>query len=135
VKWAVAACSLGLAVFAGCSCGGEDDSEQAAGTARVVGATVQRLEQAVARGDWEFLCEDLFTDSARRRAGGKACPRLLRSDAEGLRGPTIRVLRIDVKGKRAEVRVSSTARGQRPLTDVIVLRREGGRYRIDSLSG
>jgi hypothetical protein len=135
VKWVVAACSLGLAGLAGCSFGGEDDSEPATGAARAAGATVERLEQAIARGDWDVLCDELLTDSARSRAGGKACPRLLRSDAEGLRRPRIRVLRIDVKGRRAEVRVSSTARGQRPLTDVILLRREGGGYRVDSLDG
>jgi hypothetical protein len=134
VKWAVAACSLGLAGFAGCSCGGADDPDAPAGAARVVGATVERLEQAIARGDWDALCDDLFTDSARRRAGGKACARLVRSDAEGLRRPQIRVLRIDVEGRRAEVQVRSTARGQRRLTDVIVLRRERGAYRVDSLA-
>ena len=129
------ACSLGLAGLAGCSFGGEEEPEPAAGTVRAVGETVERLERAIARRDWNEVCDDLFTASARKRAGGKACPRLLRSDAEGLRRPRIRVVRIDVEGRRADVRVRSTAGGQRPLTDVLVLRREGGGYRIDSLAG
>jgi hypothetical protein len=135
VKWAVVACSLGLAGFAGCSFEGGDDAEPAAGTVRAVGETVERLERAIASGQWNVVCDDLFTASARRRAGGKACARLLRSDAEGLRQPRLRVLRIDAEGKRADVRVRSTARGQRPLTDVISLRRVGGSYRVDSLAG
>jgi hypothetical protein len=135
VKWATVACSLALAGIAGCSCGNGEEQQPAAGTVRAVGQTVDRLERAIAQGDWARVCRDLFTVSARRRAGGGGCPRLLRSNAEGIRRPRIRVLRIDVEGDRASVRVSSRARGQRPLTDVIDLRRVGGSYRVDSLAG
>jgi hypothetical protein len=135
VKWATVACSLALAGLAGCSFGDDDEPEPAAGAVRAVEATVERLESAIARGDWREVCEDLFTPSARRRAGGEACPRLLRADAEGLRRPRIRILEIDVEGRSAEVRVRSTARGQGPLTDVIRLRREGGAFRVASLGG
>jgi hypothetical protein len=135
VKWATVACSLALAVVAGCSFGDEAEPEPAAGAVRAVEETVERLERAIARGDWREVCDDLFTAPARRRAGGEACPRLLRADSESLRRPRIRVLEIEVEGRRAEVRVRSTARGQGPLTDVIRLRRQGGSYRIDSLAG
>jgi hypothetical protein len=133
VKWATVACSLALAGLAGCSLDGDDQPEPATGAARAVGETVAQLERAIAEGDWREVCEDLFTDPARERAGGAACPRLLRADAEGLRRPQIRILEIDVQGRRAEARVRSSAQGQRPLTDVIELRREGGRYLVDSL--
>jgi hypothetical protein len=135
VKWATVACSLALAGLPGCSLGEDDEPEPAAGAPRAVEETVGRLERAIARGDWQEVCNDLFTASARRRAGGDACPRLLRSDAEGLRRPRIEILEIDVEGRRAEVRVRSSARGQRPLTDVIRLSRERGSYRVDSLAG
>jgi hypothetical protein len=128
------ACSLALTGLAGCSLGGDDEPKPAEGAVRAVGETVERLERAIARGDWRTICEDLFTAAARRRAGGEGCPRLLRADARGLREPRIRILRVDLEDKRAEVRVRSRARGQQPLTDVIELRRERGAYRIDALS-
>jgi hypothetical protein len=134
VKWATVACSLALAGLAGCSFGDDDEPEVAPATVRAVELTVAQLERAIARGDWQEVCEDLFTASARRRAGGRACPRLLRSDAEGLHRPTIRILRIDAEGRRAAVRVRSRSRGQRPITDVIELRRVRGAYRVDSLA-
>jgi hypothetical protein len=135
VKWATVASSLVLAGLAGCSFGDDDEPEPAAGAVRAAGETVERLERAIAGGDWRELCDDLFTRSARRRAGGEACPRLLRADAEGLRRPRIRVLGVDVEGTRASVQVRSTARGRQPISDVIELRRERGAYRIDSLAG
>jgi hypothetical protein len=133
VKWATVACSLALAGLAGCSLDGDDEPKPATGAARAVGETVEQLEQAIARGDGRGVCEDLFTEPARRRAGGEACPRLLRADAEGLRRPRIRILEIDVQGPRAVARVRSSAQGQSPLTDVIELRREGDRYLVDSV--
>jgi len=134
VKWATKALSLALLVAAGCSLGDGSDPKPAREAAREIAALVKRLEQASARGDWRSICDQLFTANARRRAGGRDCPRLLRSDAAGLAEPRIEVRRITVKGPRAAVRVRSRARGQAPLEDVIELRREGGRYRIESLA-
>ena len=125
------ACSLALS---GCSLGGDEQPKPAAGTVKAVGEAIERLERAMARGDWRAVCNDLFTPAARERAGGDTCPRLLRSDAAGLRDPSIRVLRIDVQRRRATVRVRSRARGQPPLTDLIELRRVGGRYRVEALA-
>jgi hypothetical protein len=96
---------------------------------------VEQLRVAAARRDWRAVCEEIFTASARRRAGGRDCRRLLASDAEGLRAPRIQLLGIVVKKDRAEARVRSRARGQPPLVDVILLRREDGEYRVDSLRG
>ena len=135
MKWATVACSLALTGLAGCSLGGDEEPKPAAGAVRAVGDTVERLERAIARGDWRAICEDLFTADARRRAGGESCPRLLRADARGLRQPRIRILGIDLEDERAEVRVRSRARGQQPLADIIELRRQRGAYRVDSLSG
>jgi hypothetical protein len=134
VKWATVACSLALAGLPGCSFGDDDQPEPAAGAVRAVGETVERLERAIARGDWREVCDDLFTASARRRAGGDACRRLLRSDAEGLRRPRLKILEIEIEGRRAAARVRSSARGQQALTDVIELRRQGGGYRVEALA-
>ena len=133
--WATAACSLALAGLAGCSLGGGEKPPRATGAAREVAGVVERLERAVAGGDWRAICDDLFTSAARRRAGGSDCPRLLRSDAAGVRGPRIQLVRIAIRGDSAVARVRSRARGQPPLTEVIELRREHGRYRVESLRG
>jgi hypothetical protein len=135
VKWGRAACLIALAGLAGCSFGGGDDPPPVTGAAREVTAVVARLERAVTKGDWRAVCDDLLTAGARRRAGGADCPRLLRSDAAGVRDAHIDVLSIVLRRGRASARVRSRARGQPPLTDVIELRREGGGYRIESLRG
>jgi hypothetical protein len=136
VKWATIAVAIALLAGSGCSLGGDDEAKPAKGASRQVAAVIDRLEAASAKADWRTVCEDIFTASARRRAGGKDCPRLLRSDAEGIARPRIEVLRITLRPRgKAAVRVRSRARGQPPLEDVIELRRERGAYRVDSLAG
>jgi hypothetical protein len=129
------AVALALLGGAGCALDGSAKPKRANGPVRDAAAVVSRLETASAKGDWRTVCDDLFTAGARSRAGGRDCPRLLRSDAGSLSKPRIEVVRIDVKGPRAAVRVRSRAGGQPPLEDVIQLRRERGSFRIDSLAG
>jgi hypothetical protein len=126
------AAALTLLGGAGCSLG-NTESKPATGPAREVAKVVDRLESATAKGDWRAVCDDLFTARARASAGGRDCPAQLRSDAGHLSRPRIDVLRITLKGRTAAVRVRSRAAGQPPLQDVIELRREGGKYRIDAL--
>jgi hypothetical protein len=121
--------------LAGCSLGGDEEPQPVRGAPRQVAQTVQALDRAARAHDFRSICDRLFTASARRRAGGRDCPRLLGSTAEGLRGPRIQILGIDIRGERAKVRVRSRAAGQPPLVDTLQLRRERGGYRIDSLSG
>jgi hypothetical protein len=136
VKWATIALSLALLGGTGCSLDGSSEPKPAKGASRDVGAVVQRLERAAGRADWRTVCDRIFTAGARKRAGGNDCPRLLRSDAEGIVRPSIEVLHITLKRRGgAAVRVRSRARGQPPLEDVIELKREGGGYRVDSLAG
>jgi hypothetical protein len=122
-------------VLAGCSLGSDEEPQPVRGAPRQVAKTVQALEQATRARDFRSICDRLFTASARRRAGGRDCPRLLGSTSEGLSGPRIQIVGIDIQGQRAKVRVRSRAVGQPPLTDTIQLRRERGGYRIDSLEG
>ena len=121
--------------LAGCSLGGDEEPQPVRGAPVQVAKSVQALNRAARARDFRSICDRLFTASARRRAGGSDCPRLLRSTAEELRGPRIQILGIRIRGERAEVRVRSRAVGQPPLVDTLQLRRERGEYRIDSLSG
>src|SRR5215210_7798100 len=126
-----------LALFGGggCALDGSAEPKAAKGAAREAAAVVERLERASARGDWRSVCADIFTAGARRRAGGRDCPRLLRSDAGRLTRPRIDVVRVTVRGRGLALRVRSRALRQPPLEDVIELRRERGRYRIEALDG
>jgi len=117
----------------GCSLGGDDEPKPASGAAAQVAATVDRLERAVADGDFATICKQLFTTGARQRAGGDDCVRQLRSAAEGLKGPRIEIQRIEVKDNRAVARVRTEAEGQALVSDELELRREGGRWLVEAL--
>jgi hypothetical protein len=117
------------ALLAGCLGGGEgDDPSQ-----RAIAGTIQRLERATAQGDFAAVCDDLLTASARRRAGGPDCVRLTRSAAGDLKRPRIELKQVDLDGAVARVTVLTRAAGQAALSERLVLRRQGGRWRIDSL--
>jgi hypothetical protein len=117
-------------------CLGAGDGAQPTGDApRAIAATVQRLERATAEGDYATICGDLLTASARRRAGGPDCVRLTRSAAAGVERPSIELKAIDLDGATAHVRVLTHAAGEAEVSDELVLRRERGRWRVDSLGG
>ncbi|HLM26434.1 MAG TPA: hypothetical protein VK304_05645 [Thermoleophilaceae bacterium] len=121
---ALASCSLG---------GGEDAPHPVAGAPREVARVVTELDAATRRGQYRRICDELFTPSARRRAGGKDCASLLRSTARELRDPSIELVSIHVTSKQALARVRTRAAGQAPILDQLVLRRQGGSYRIEAL--
>ena len=100
---------------------------------REVEAAIERLERAVAAGDWAAICNDLFTRATGRRAGGADCARLLRSDAAGSRRPRIDLVSIELKRGGALARGRTRARGRSPLADTIELRREADGYRVEAL--
>jgi hypothetical protein len=124
-----------LLLAGGCSLGGGDgDSpDTARGPAKEVAELIAALERATGSSDWRAVCDELFTRDARQRAGGRDCPRLLRSAAGDLRGARIELTKLTIKDDRVDAQVRSRARGQGPLVDTVQVVRERGRYRIDSL--
>jgi hypothetical protein len=118
----------------GCSLGADEEPQPVSGAPKAIVATVERLERAVAERDYATVCGRLFTAKARERSGGGECAAQLRSAAEGVSRPSIRIEGIDVKGDRASVRVATQAQGQARLTDTLELRRQGGRWLIEALS-
>jgi len=126
---------MAVAAFLTGCLGAGDDARPASGASRAIAATVQRLERATADGDFATICGDLLTASARRRAGGPDCVRLTRSAAEGVERPRIELKGIELDGARARVKVVTHAAGQAEVSDELVLRRERGRWRVDSLGG
>ncbi len=122
-----------LLASSGCSLGADDEAKPASGPPAQIAATVDRLERAVARKDFDAVCDQLFTARARKRAGGADCARQLGSAAEGVRRPSIEIEGIDVKGNRAVVKVRTDAEGQASLADELQLRRQGGRWLVEAL--
>jgi hypothetical protein len=119
---------------AGCSIGADSEPQPVSGVPKQIAATVDRLERAIAREDYGEVCDKLFTDTARRRAGGAECAKQLSSAAEGVSRPEIEIRGIDVNGNRAAVKVATTAEGQARLIDTLQLRRERGRWLVEALS-
>ena len=122
--------------LAGCDLGEDEEPARIKGAPKEVAGVVLQLERATRARDFRAICQDLFTEAARRRAGGRGCPRLLRATAADLRNPRIRLVRIQVrKDGNARATVRTTAAGQPALQDTIELRWERGRYRIAALVG
>jgi len=96
---------------------------------------VEQLDRATRAGDWRRICDRLFTAAARRRAGGRECAKGLRSAARDVRRPRIELVGIELRGRSARARVRTRAAGQAPVTEVLDLRLEDGRYRIQALAG
>ena len=113
--------------------GSGDDPKPIAGAPKEVAGVVARLERATQRHEFDILCDQLFTRSARERAGGKDCVALLRETAKDVRDARIRLLEVKIEGSRAKARVRTTAEGQTAVEETIDLVREGGRYRISAL--
>jgi len=119
----------GAVLLTGCLGGGsQHDASRDA-----IAITIQRLERATARQDFAAVCNNLLTASARRRAGGPDCPRLTRAAAAGVRRPRLELKDVSVDGATAHITVLTRAEGQAQLSERLVLRREGGGWRIDSL--
>ena len=113
--------------------GGDDPPKEPSGASKEVAEVVGRLERATQRREFNVLCDDLFTRSARERAGGKDCVALLRETAKDVRKARIRLLEVKVDGNRAQARVRTTSEGQRAVEERIDLVRERGRFRISAL--
>jgi hypothetical protein len=117
----------------GCSLGGDEEPQPVSGVPREIAVTVERLERAVATHDFAEVCNEVLTKSARQRSGGADCPKQLRGAAEGVRRPRIEVGGIAIEGNKAVVTVLTRAEGQARVSDTLRLRREGGRWRVESL--
>ena len=118
----------------GCSIGADSEPQPVSGVPKEIAATVDRLERAIAKGDYAEVCDKLFTAAARERAGGTDCAKQLTSAAEGVNHPAIVIRGIDVKGNLAAVKVATTAEGQARVIDTLQLRRQGGRWLVEALS-
>jgi hypothetical protein len=124
---------MAVAAFLTGCLGADDEAAPARGAARDIAGVVERLERATAGGEFETVCEELFTAAARERAGGEDCERLTRSAAEDIARPRIEMESIRIRGDAARVEVTTGAAGQAEVPAVLELRREQGDWRIEAL--
>ena len=112
--------------------GEEEAPRPVSGASRQIADTILQFERALADGDFATICGNLFTVEAREAAGGDRCPSVLQDTAGGLRSPDVRIVAINVRGNTATATVRARVAGGPPVTDVIRLVRQGGRYKIVS---
>jgi hypothetical protein len=105
---------------------------EATGAPKAIAATIFDFQRALAGHDFATICSQLFTVEAREAAGGDQCVPNLRARAGSLQRPDVRIVSINVRGDTATAIVRATVAGGQPVTDTIVLRRDGGRFRIVS---
>jgi hypothetical protein len=120
--------------LSGCSVGGGDEPvKPAKGPAKDVAVLVHSLETATRAGDWKSVCDRLFSRDARKRAAGRDCPKLLRSQAGKPAGARIELLSLRIKRRDIEAKVRTRARGQNAIDETLRVVRDRGDFRIDSL--
>lgn len=122
----IAALALGLAAA---GCGGASDAQQ-------VRAALARYAKGTARQDYDGLCAKVIAQSLVHRLAlvGLPCEQALRIGLRGVQSPQLKVLKVKVTGARALALVRTSAANQPASTDTIRLVKEGGAWRISSLS-
>ena len=111
---------------------GGGPSPKLGGTPAEVVTLVNGLQRALAGGDYQTICDSLFTTAAREAAGGDNCPSVLAQAGAKIASPTLSIRSVAVGGDQATVSVLAVAAGQRAATDELHLMRQGGRFRIAS---
>ena len=122
---------LGGPLLGGLSaCGGRESDETRVRT------TLTDFGQAIARKDYQRICDDLFSEALVAEVE-RSLPcevALRRSELESLRQPKLEVRSVRVQGRQASARIRSTAMGQPASDDTVQLVREGESWRIASLA-
>jgi hypothetical protein len=98
--------------------------------------TLDRYAQATRDKDYQTLCDDLYASALveRIRSAGLPCEVALKTGLEERRNPQLRVLAVEVTGNEAAAKIRSTAIGEVASVDTVRLLKEGGGWRVSSLS-
>ena len=98
--------------------------------------TLDRYAQATRDKDYQTLCDDLYASELidRIRNAGLPCEVALRTGLQERRNPQLVVLGVEVNGDQALARTRTTAVGEPPSVDTIRMVRQGGHWRVASLS-
>jgi len=101
-----------------------------------VQATLARFAAASAKRDYTAVCRDLLADAltTKIRSVGVPCESVIRTGLSEVEQPTLTVTSVQVQGSTATATVRSTAKGQKPSTDLVRLVKERGGWRLSSLA-
>lgn len=101
-----------------------------------VRSTVEAFAGAVARRDYQALCDTYFSTSlvSGLERAGLPCEAAIRPEIAATRRPRLEIRRVEVQGDRARVFVRTSAANQPPSEDTLALAREQGRWRISALA-
>jgi len=103
---------------------------------RDVRRALEGFAEATAAKDYQRLCDDIFSAELVEQVR-KTLPcevALQRSSLGDAKDPKLEIRRIKVDGDRASAVVTSTAANQPSSEDTVVLVRQDGEWRIQSLS-
>ncbi len=114
--------------------GAPGDDDELGGRAEEIVRLMDDFERSARSGDFNRICNELFTLEAREAAGGRDCPSLLGQSAEGVNEIEVQLESIVVSGDAARARVEASADDVPAATDTVRFVRRDGRFRIASLS-
>lgn len=99
-------------------------------------STLSDYAKATGSRDVQTLCDRLLAPQlvAKTEMAGLPCEVAFRQALKGVARPTLRVDGVQINGSRALARVHTTAAGQRPSDDTVLLMRFGSNWRIASLA-
>lgn len=118
-----------LGTTAGCGATGPSDEEQ-------VLTTLSRFNTATDERDYELICEELLAPTLleQMRAVALPCVTALKQGFSEVQDPRLTVGEVRVDGSRATAGVRTSAKGQKPVEDVVELVRVDDGWRIAALS-
>jgi hypothetical protein len=123
----IAAAVLTLAA-AGCG-GGKSAEDQ-------VRAKLNDFAQATAAKDYRRLCHDVLAKQLvqKAEAAGLSCEVALKTGLNDVQKPKVQIQKVTVKGDSATAVVHTTAANQDASTDTLELARQGGDWRVSSVT-
>jgi hypothetical protein len=122
----IAAAALALAA-AGCGSQSAEDE---------VRAKLDDFAQATAAKDYRRLCTDVLAKQLVQKAqsAGLSCETALETGLKGVQNPKVEVQKVTVKRNSATAVVHTTAANQDASTDTLQLARQGGGWRVSSVT-
>ena len=124
----IALTALALLALLASACGRSEE--------RDVRAALEGLDDAIAKRDYQRLCDDVFSEKLIEEVERSVpCEIALKnSEIATIKQPKLEIKRIKIDGKSASADVRTSAQGQKPSDDTVKLVKEGGDWRILALA-
>lgn len=117
------------------ACGTAASSADFKGTEHEVAQTIVNLQSDITSGDQKKICgNDLAASVVRALGGRSACESNVKEEVAEIDNTELEVESVQVAGNTATAKVKSTYAGKKRSGAVVSLVREGGKWKIRSLS-